>query len=109
MTSQADDPSSLPPAHQLLLQKQREHLGLLQLRDASKDLLERVEKLAEMNHIMADGGEAIGQVMKNWPHVFGILNLFDKPPGETRADEEAEPIPTLVRIPYTSTEEPGST
>ena len=51
------DPKDLSPSQQILLQKQKEHLGLLQLRDASKDLLERVEKLAEMQHVMADGGE----------------------------------------------------
>ena len=90
--------AGLSASHQILLQKQHEHQGLLALRDASTELLEQIEKLASMSNIMADGGEgtssetlpalsasdlcadgaflAIGQVMKNWPHVFAILNLF---------------------------------
>lgn len=54
-------------------------------------MVQRVEKLAGMSSIMADGGEcashgtmrriiadegALGQVLKNWPHVFSVLNLF---------------------------------
>lgn len=41
----------------ILLQKQQEHAGLQALREASAGLLERVEKLAEMSNVMADGGE----------------------------------------------------
>lgn len=85
--------TSLPPSLQILLQKQQEHAGLQALREASAELLERVEKLAEMSNIMADGGEgqieilkdlmtdsslAVGAVLRNWPHVFSILNLFGK-------------------------------
>lgn len=88
--------TNLTPSLQTLLQKQQEHAGLQALREASAELLARVEKLAEMSNIMADGGEggsprvwctftitrsmlkdvAIGDVLKNWPHVFSILNLF---------------------------------
>jgi DASH complex subunit DAD2 len=51
------DPTTLPPSHQLLLQKQQEHLGLLELREASAQVVARVEALAEMGNVMADGGE----------------------------------------------------
>ena len=72
---------------------------------------------------------AVGAVLRNWPHVFSILNLFgeygmypyealivakssssrlDKPlsppssPSQMakRGDEADEPIPQLVRLPY---------
>ncbi|WWD17239.1 hypothetical protein CI109_101677 [Kwoniella shandongensis] len=96
---------SLPPSLQILYQKQQEYAGLQALREASADLLSRVEKLAEMSHIMADGGEAVGGVLRNWPHIFSVLNLFDKPAenrAETSQDEEEpqEPLPVLVRLPY---------
>jgi len=51
--------TSLPPSLQILLQKQQEHAGLEALREASAELLERVEKLAEMSNVMADGGEGV--------------------------------------------------
>jgi hypothetical protein len=99
-TSQA--PTNLSPSYQILFQKQQEHAGLQALRETSANLLEKVEKLAEMSNIMADGGEgefrgsqlmspqrqasssitieaddtAVGAVLRNWPHVFSILNLF---------------------------------
>ncbi|KAK8864460.1 hypothetical protein IAR55_001709 [Kwoniella newhampshirensis] len=95
----------LPPSLQILYQKQQEYAGLQALREASADLLGRVEKLAEMSHIMADGGEAVGGVLRNWPHIFSVLNLFDKPVeirAETSTDDEEpqEPLPVLVRLPY---------
>ena len=49
--------TSLPPSLQVLLQKQQEHAGLQALREASAEMLQRVEKLAEMSSVMADGGE----------------------------------------------------
>ena len=54
-TSQA--PTNLSPSYQILFQKQQEHAGLQALRETSANLLEKVEKLAEMSNIMADGGE----------------------------------------------------
>ncbi|RSH87320.1 hypothetical protein EHS25_003229 [Saitozyma podzolica] len=101
--------TNLTPSLQTLLQKQQEHAGLQALREASAELLARVEKLAEMSNVMADGGEAIGDVLKNWPHVFSILNLFEQPsvptsPGGTplprEDDEPDEPLPQLVRLHY---------
>ena len=50
-------PTNLSPSHHILLQKQQEYAGLVQLREASAELLNKVEKLSEMSHIMADGGE----------------------------------------------------
>jgi len=68
-------------------------------------MLERVEELARMSHVMADGGAgeralvgtsrrrgqtdrvgsvrlrcgtAVGSVLRNWNQVFSILNLFGK-------------------------------
>jgi hypothetical protein len=52
-------PSNLPPSLQILFQKQQEYSGLQALREASADMVARVEKLAEMSHIMADGGEGM--------------------------------------------------
>jgi hypothetical protein len=49
--------TNLTPSLQTLLQKQQEHAGLQALREASAELLARVEKLAEMSNVMADGGE----------------------------------------------------
>ena len=80
-----------------------------------------------MSSVMADGGAAIGSVLRNWPHVFSILNLFresgvsiHRDPDtddsfsaatqtsattSTQDDGESETkvqsIPPLVRIPYT--------
>ena len=51
------DTSTLPPSYQTLLQKQQEHAGLQALKEASGDMVRRVEKLAEMSSVMADGGE----------------------------------------------------
>lgn len=49
--------AGLSTAHQIYLQKQQEHAGLQALRESSAVLLQRVEQLAEMSNIMADGGE----------------------------------------------------
>jgi hypothetical protein len=40
-----------------LLEKQQEHASLQALKEASGHLLERVEELAKMGNVMADGGE----------------------------------------------------
>jgi hypothetical protein len=100
--SASQSSANLSTAQQILLQKQKEHAGLQALRESSAALLERVEKLAEMSNVMADGGEgelpsaaisvfgapihcrnniwltkvAVGSVLRNWPHVFSILNMF---------------------------------
>ncbi|KAK4685348.1 hypothetical protein P7C73_g4799, partial [Tremellales sp. Uapishka_1] len=50
---------NLPPSLQNLYHKQQEHAGLQALREASALLVERVEKLAQMSNIMADGGEGV--------------------------------------------------
>jgi hypothetical protein len=50
---------NLSTAHQILLQKQQEHAALQALRESSAILLQRVEQLAEMSNIMADGGEGM--------------------------------------------------
>ncbi|OWT41964.1 DASH complex subunit DAD2 [Cryptococcus neoformans Tu401-1] len=97
---------NLPPSLLNFYQKQQEYAGLQALREASADLVARAEKLAEMSNIMADGGEAIGGVLRNWPHVFSILSLFtaqmEKSPGDRsrQEDEDEEPLPCLVRLAY---------
>lgn len=57
------DPSfnieSLTPSQQMLYQKQQEHSGLQALLEASSQLVQRIEKLAEMSNVMADGGEGM--------------------------------------------------
>ncbi|OCF36784.1 DASH complex subunit DAD2 [Kwoniella heveanensis BCC8398] len=102
--SSSKHPNNLPPSYQVLYQKQQEYAGLQALKEASGDLVQRVEKLAEMSNMMADGGEAVGGVLRNWPHVFSILNLFDKPSEKSTTldqdDEPEEPLPVLVRLPY---------
>ncbi|WWD03035.1 hypothetical protein V865_001079 [Kwoniella europaea PYCC6329] len=107
MSSSRPSHPNLPPSLQILYQKQQEYAGLQALREASAEMVTRVEKLAEMSNIMADGGEAVGGVLRNWPHVFSILNLFAQQQSE-RSDtsiqedeqEEQEPLPVLVRLPY---------
>lgn len=68
----------LTPSQVRLLEKQQEYHGLVELRRASLNMLEKMEELARMSSVMGDGGEAIGSVLRNWPHVFSILNLFRK-------------------------------
>ncbi|WWC89261.1 uncharacterized protein L201_004182 [Kwoniella dendrophila CBS 6074] len=107
MESRPSQPN-LPPSLQILYQKQQEYAGLQALREASAELVQRVEKLAEQSNIMADGGEAVGGVLRNWPHVFSILNLFAQQQAEALSNqsrqedeqEEQEPLPVLVRLPY---------
>lgn len=47
----------LTPTQLRLLEKQQEHAGLQALKEASGNLLEKVEELARMGNVMADGGE----------------------------------------------------
>lgn len=49
--------AALPRSLQLLLQKQQEYAALQALKEASGELVGRVEKLSEMTNVMADGGE----------------------------------------------------
>jgi DASH complex subunit DAD2 len=60
--------SGLTTAQEIFLQKQKEHAGLQALRESSALLLQRVEQLAEMSNIMADGGEGefLSQLGKHW-------------------------------------------
>mgnify|MGYP002718877050 FL=1 len=51
------DLANLPPSYLTLLQKQQEYSALQALKEASGEMLQRIEKLAEMSNIMADGGE----------------------------------------------------
>lgn len=53
----SDYSSQLTSTHIRLLEKQQEHAGLQALKEASGSLLERVEELAKMGNVMADGGE----------------------------------------------------
>jgi hypothetical protein len=60
----------LTTAQEIFLQKQKEHAGLQALRESSALLLQRVEQLAEMSNIMADGGE--GEFLSQiWRHQIG--------------------------------------
>lgn len=49
--------TQLTPTQLRLLEKQQEHAGLQALKEASGNLLEKVEELAKMGNVMADGGE----------------------------------------------------
>lgn len=49
--------AQLTPTQLRLLEKQQEHAGLQALKEASGNLLEKVEELAKMGNVMADGGE----------------------------------------------------
>jgi hypothetical protein len=48
--------SNLTPTQIRLYEKQQEHASLQALKEASGQMLERVEELARMSHVMADGG-----------------------------------------------------
>jgi hypothetical protein len=61
--SMSQSTGNLSTAHQILLQKQQEHAALQALRESSAVLLQRVEQLAEMSNIMADGGEGMSLLL----------------------------------------------
>ncbi|KAL1405373.1 DASH complex subunit dad2 [Vanrija albida] len=118
MSARPLDVSTLPPSLQLLHQKQQEYASLQALREESARLVARVEKLAEMSNVMADGGAAIGSVLASWPYVFKILEQIGAlcaaaklttgegrapAPPEAEADDEA--VPLMVRLPYTNESE----
>ena len=66
--------SNLTPTQIRLYEKQQEHASLQALKEASGQMLERVEELASMSHVMADGGAgecALGQKTK--VNVWGVL------------------------------------
>ena len=63
--SMSQSTANLSTAHQILLQKQKEYAALQALKESSAVLLQRVEQLAEMSNIMADGGE--GESLPSMP------------------------------------------
>ncbi|RSH80912.1 uncharacterized protein EHS24_008340 [Apiotrichum porosum] len=91
--------AALPRSLQLLLQKQQEYAALQALKEASGDLVGRVEKLSEMTNVMADGGEAVAKVLQNWAYVFSVLGSLDMTRGE-----EGEPVPQMIRLPHPEAE-----
>jgi DASH complex subunit DAD2 len=72
----SNDTSHLTATQLRLYEKQQEYASLLALRQASGQMLDRVEELGKMSQIMADGGQAVSSVLRNWNQVFSILNLF---------------------------------
>jgi len=72
----------LTTAQEIFLQKQKEHAGLQALRESSALLLQRVEQLAEMSNIMADGGEG--------DFLFCIRELRRGPKGNRTTTHEVD-------------------
>ncbi|BEI81328.1 hypothetical protein CcaverHIS002_0204880 [Cutaneotrichosporon cavernicola] len=83
-----------------LYHKQQEHSGLQALKEATEGMLAKADKLAEQSNMMADGGEAIGAVLRHWTYVQSILDKM-KQYAVTTEDEEPEPLPPMVRLAYT--------
>ncbi|KAG5729522.1 hypothetical protein E4T56_gene4602 [Termitomyces sp. T112] len=59
-----------------LLEKKKEYDAVSALERATALYLERIEGLSEDCNVMADAGEAHGQVLEQWPKMFRILSLF---------------------------------
>lgn len=53
MSSNTQD---LTPTQLRLLEKQQEYASLQALKEASGNMLERIEQVAKMSNVMADGG-----------------------------------------------------
>lgn len=49
---------------------------------------------------MADGGEAVGNVMKNWPRVFEILNLLSERTSYSLSSIQGFVLHSLINIVY---------
>lgn len=56
MSSMSTSNLDLTPTQLRLLEKQQEYASLQALKEASGLMLDRVEELARMSHVMADGG-----------------------------------------------------
>lgn len=65
-----------PPISSILPAKALELHGLEQVKDATSQLLERVEGLAEEAHKLAEGGEAVGKVLCVWEELFSVIRLM---------------------------------
>ncbi|KAG5638809.1 hypothetical protein H0H81_010038 [Sphagnurus paluster] len=65
-----------------LLEKKKEFDAVSALEHASALYLERIEGLGEDCEVMADAGQAHGQVLEQWPKMFEILSLFSQWPLE---------------------------
>ncbi|GLB37301.1 putative DASH complex subunit Dad2 [Lyophyllum shimeji] len=68
--------ASVAAAASKLLEKKKEFDAVSALERASALYLERIEGLGEDCDIMADSGQAHGQVLEQWPRMFQILSLF---------------------------------
>ncbi|EEB06328.1 DASH complex subunit Dad2 [Schizosaccharomyces japonicus yFS275] len=72
-----------------LEEKQHEYASVCNLRDLSRDLADRFEKMAVKLESLSNGTEAVASVLDNWKEIFQTIRLASSHAG------------TLVRIPQT--------
>lgn len=78
-------------------QKRQELENLKQLRDLSGQLATQMTALEEKLATLRDGSEGVAEVLKNWSHVLGVLQMVG---GQIpKVVGEGELPGTLVRIP----------
>lgn len=78
-------------------QKRQELENLKQLRDLSAQLATQMGTLEEKLATLRDGSEAVAEVLKNWSHVLGVLQMVG---GQLpKVVGEGELPGTLLRIP----------
>ncbi|KAK7037574.1 hypothetical protein VNI00_011066 [Paramarasmius palmivorus] len=97
VSSQANSAANLAK----LLEKKKEYEGVAALDKASTAFLERITGLMEDADVMANAGEALGQVLEQWPKMFQILNLYlsSRADASEGQETESEQGQMLVRIP----------
>lgn len=94
-------------------QKKAELENLRQLRDLSSQLAIQMATLEEKLSTLRDGTEAVGEVLKNWTNVLGVLHLvgsqLPKVTGAEGENAQEGMLPgTLIRIPVEQGEEKGT-
>ncbi|RXW15423.1 hypothetical protein EST38_g10426 [Candolleomyces aberdarensis] len=98
-------PSAAPSAAAAakLIEKKKEFDAVSALERASALYLERISALADDCVVMADAGEAHGQVLAQWPRMFEILGQFLATRQQLEGDETQSDAPIggerLVRLP----------
>ncbi|KAJ2916312.1 hypothetical protein MD484_g4084, partial [Candolleomyces efflorescens] len=98
-------PSAAPSvaAAAKLIEKKKEYDAVSALERASALYLERISALADDCEVMADAGEAHGQVLAQWPRMFEVLGQFLATRQQLEGDEAPSDAPIggerLVRLP----------
>ncbi|TIB64918.1 hypothetical protein E3P77_02896 [Wallemia ichthyophaga] len=84
------------PISTILPAKALELHGLEQVKEASGELLERVEGLADEAHKLAQGGEAVGKVLGVWEELFSVIRLMGSVSGNQQGTETATATTTAT-------------